>query len=314
VVGTVRAVISGGTSYTAACIAQAFARHGHDVVALCRGELGAYSGLRRLRLERMRTAGVTIHGGLDAENGAMAGWLALRRLDVWIHHHHPMEDFRAPTYDTVRARAVALDPLDGIFGALGAAGAKAVLLSGTYFEPGEGGRPASAPATPYAALKGELSAAVAARAAAAGLAFGKVVIGAPTGALENEDRLTPQLIRAAERRVPFALRAPESVMDMIPGETLAEIYVEAARERLDACSREPRVWRPSGWVVTARAWADRVRATVLRALGLELLVPDPPNRQPPASFQNPANERVPIDWEACLDRYAREWKETQPFR
>lgn len=313
---TVRAAISGGTSYTAACIAEAFARRGHDVVALCRAEVGSYSGLRRLRLARMQAAGVTIHGGLPAESGAMADWVARAQLDVWIHHHHPMEEFRSPSYDRVHSSAQALEPLDGIFHALRTARAHAVLLSGTYFEPGEGGRPENAPCTPYAASKAELSRAVSARAAESGLSLAKIVIAAPIGALENEDRLTPQLIVAAERRTPFVVRAPDSIMDMIPGETLAEVYVEAALERLEAKDATPRVWRPSGSVVTAGEWTDRVRATILRHLGLDraldVVVPDA--RQPPVRFENPSSERRPIDWDACFERYAREWKETQPFR
>jgi nucleoside-diphosphate-sugar epimerase len=313
-----KVAISGATSYTGACIAEAFGTHGHVTTALCQAELTAYSGVKRLRLERIVRAGVELVCGLRAEDGSIADFLGSRRFDVWVHHHHAMERFRAPDYDVARARAVGIEPLDDIVDALARSGGRAVLLSGTYFEPGEGGRPSDAPSTPYAESKRELSEALAARTANAGLSFAKIVIPAPTGALENADRLTPQLITTAEKRVPFPLRSPASVMDMIPGEALAEVYVRAAREALDYALAAPRIYRPSGRVVTALDWAETVRSELLRplslAFALELAIPELSEQAPPVTFRNSASEALAIDWPAFFTRYAREWQDTRSVR
>jgi hypothetical protein len=266
----------------------------------------------------MLAAKVRVIGGMSVEDGAMASWIASQRFDTWIHHHHPMENFRAPGYDMELGRQVAIEPLDELFRALFVAGVRVVLHSGTYFEPGEGGRNIEAPSTPYAQLKGTLSKAVLTRATDAGMAFGKIVISAPTGALENDDRLTPQLILSAEQKKTYTLRSPDSIMDMIPGEALAQIYVETALERMDANYSNPMIRRPSGWVVTAGEWVQTVQAKLLPKIDgcgpLALSVPEEAHRAPPVVFQNPASERVAIDWDDCWSRYAQDWRNSQPFR
>jgi nucleoside-diphosphate-sugar epimerase len=313
-----KVAISGASSYTGACIAEAFGARGHVTTALCPAELASYGGLKRLRLDRIVRAGVELVCELRAEDGSMADFLRSRRFDVWVHHHHAMERFRAPDYDMARARTVGLAPLDGIVGALTGSGARAVLLSGTYFEPGEGGRPSDAPSTPYAQSKRELAEALATRSAKAGLSFAKIVIPTPSGALENGDRLTPLLIAAAEKRVPFPLRSPASVMDVIPGEALAEVYVRAADAALDSSAEAPVTYRPSGRVVTAIDWAETLRTELLRPLALDgalaLDIPDVSEQTPPVVFRNPASEALAIDWATFFSRYAREWQETRPFR
>lgn len=298
-------------------MAEALARAGHDVTALARNVLDEYSGVKRLRLLRAESAGVNLVGGLPAEG--LSHWVARQNLDLWVHHHHPMDRFRSPDYDVAAARAASLIPLPALMRALAGAGVRGLIYSGTYFEPREGGHDEGGSVTPYARLKHEVSLALSGYCAEYQLKFAKVVIPAPAGALENEDRLTPQLILAASRRQPLSLRSPDSVMDALPGEALAKVYLRAA-ERLDALesSGEALVFRPSGKVLSAIEWAEQVRATILSRLNLadSLLLQCPPasQRPEPARFRNPADQEVEVDWDLFADAYAREWRDAYPFR
>lgn len=298
--------VSGVTSYTGMCIAEACAARGHEVVGLSRTALASYVGQKRRRLLRAERAGASLVGGLAAEHDGLASWVRERQLDIWIHHHHPMERFRAADYDTLAASEVALRPLEPLVAALSRAGVRLLIYSGTYFEPEEGGQAPHAQVTPYARLKGELSQRLAELCAARQIGFAKVVIPAPSGALENTDRLTPQLILAATHRQPFVLRSPESVMDVIPGETLGQVYARAAEQA------RAQVLRPSGGAITALDWAERVRGGILRRLdladALALQIPAPAERPTPVSFRNPPDEQIAIDWDAFADAYVNEWR------
>lgn len=301
-----RIAVSGVTSYTGMCIAEACAVRGHEVVGLSRAALASYGGQKRRRLQRVERAGASLVGGLAAEHDGLAAWVRERELDIWIHHHHPMERFRASDYDTLAASAVALRPLEGLVAALSKARVRLLIYSGTYFEPGEGAQAPHVQVTPYARLKGELSQKLRELCAAQRVGFAKVVIPAPSGALENADRLTPQLIAAATSGQPFALRSPESVMDVLPGETLGQVYARAAEQA------RAEVFRPSGGAITALDWAERVRSGILRRLGLAdaftLQIPARAQRPQPVSFRNPEDEQIAVDWEAFADAYADEWR------
>lgn len=298
-------IVTGASSYTGSCIAAAFAGRGHRALGLCRRSAAEYGDLEARRLQVIRAAGGEIAFGIAASE--LSAWLDGRTIDVWVHHHHPMENFRSPAYDVAWAERVAIDPLGALVPALARAGARAVVYSSTYFEPGEGGRAASEPVTPYAATKAAVYAALAERCTQIGLPLSRVVIPAPSGALENTDRLTPQLLRAAREERPFLVASPESVMDVLPGESLAEVYVRVADETIETAAS--RVRRPSGRVTTAWAWAEEVRKHLAEPLGLSLtLSRGQASVIPPAHFENPASERMDVDWDEFFRAYARDYR------
>jgi len=308
-----RVALTGASSYTGACIAEALARAGAQVFALCHRAPSSYQGVKALRLKRVVDAGGTLVGELSAEDGRLAAWVRAERLDVWIHHHHFMEGFRARDYRVEAAEQVALLPLPALFDGLTSAGVRQVIHSGTYFEPGEGGPLRTSPPTPYAEHKARTFRAVEEACQSRGLALTKIVIPAPIGALENEDRLTPQVIRAAERGQPFVLGAPNAVMDVVPGCALAELYAREALAEPRPASLGTRVLRPSGWAVTVGDWIAWVREHVLTALRLEprfeLILTPQSSGASDVHFTNPPSERLVIDWTEVGARYARAWPE-----
>lgn len=300
-----RIIVTGVSSYTGACIAAALSGRGFGVVGLCRRGAAAYAGRTARRLALARSSGVELVFDVDASR--FPEWMTQQHADVWVHHHHPMENFRSEQYDVRSAESAVLDSVPELVMALAGRGVGLVVYSSTYFEAGEGGQAPDARVTPYAALKARVHEALALATAHAGLELSRVVIPAPTGALENIDRLTPQLLLAGERRTPFVLRSPDSVMDLVPGEGLAASYVELIERGLageGGCTV-----RPSGLVTTAAEWAAQVDERLARRLGLRLdvEVPPPAERGPAVRFENPSAERRAFDWETFFARYAAEW-------
>lgn len=310
-----RVVVTGASSYSGMCIAREFARRGHATEGLLAGSLESYRGRKRVRIEILRADGVELHGGVRAEDGQMAAWASTQEIDLWVHHHHPMENFRSPSYDVDDAARVAIRPLAELAVAWRMAKVRGVLCSGTYFEPGEGGRDPEEPATPYARLKNDMSSLLREEAHRQEIGVTKIVIPSPTGALENEDRLTPQLILAALGGKPFSVRSPNSIFDHIDGEILARVYADAGQDLLDHGERGLTL-RPSGWTVSTREWVEWARENIIRKLDLELEISVPPleAQSPPTRFSNPSEEKVPSqDREEFAERYVREWRQYYPF-
>src|SRR5262245_13550250 len=80
-----------------------------------------YDGLKKIRLDNLDSR-ITRHFDVKAEDGSMAKWIRQNKPDFWIHHHHFMESFRSPQYDTKCAEKVSLGPLREIAEALKSSG------------------------------------------------------------------------------------------------------------------------------------------------------------------------------------------------
>jgi nucleoside-diphosphate-sugar epimerase len=299
--------VSGASSFTGLWIAAGFRAAGWTVRPLLTQAAGEYAGLRARRVARLIDPAIA--GA--AESGAMAAWIRSARPEIWIHHHHWMESFRAPSYDIGRAAAVGLAPLDELLDALAASGCRGVVYSGTFFEPGEGGNTPDGTrrATPYGESKLQVWSALRAGAERRGLPVAKMVIPNPIGPLENEDRLIPAMIARTRAGQAIEVRRPEAVADYLPADALGRCYVALA-ERLLA-GESGVVARPSGRQARVADWVDEVnRALIGARLGLApiapRLLPTPDDGTQFVSFRNPAAEAVAIDWPAFWDWYARE--------
>ncbi len=217
-------VISAASSFTGMWLAKTFVGAGSRVFALfARENANAYEGtIQAMRLHLLEEAGVNLVFDVPAESGAMAAWIHRHRFDLFIHHHHHMLDYRVAIYDLARSRKVALEPLPELIAALEHSGVPAVIYSSTYFEN------LSLAESPYGFSKGEVWKALVPLCVSRGIALGKVIIGNPIGAWENEDRLIPSLVRASRERAIFALRAPAAKNWAVPVSVLCTNYLKAA--------------------------------------------------------------------------------------
>lgn len=286
--------ISGVTSFTGSWIAREFSRRGHTVFGLCSSCKDQYPGLIQARIQKL-LANVELIENIKVETGQMAQWIGESQIEIWIHHHHYMKDFRKPNYDYSAFEKICIDPLSDIFESLKKCKARGIIYSGSYFEPGEGGeiRP---PPTPYAASKlqvwNELQ--------KSGLPVSKIVIPNPIGSFENPDRLIPQMIEAAKSNQVLEIQTPHFINDHLPVEILASEYVDAA-ERLKA--KEQTIRRPSGWIGSNLDWVEFVNSEFIKkyfAKTLRLKISDNSSR---LGFTNSVLEKKEIHWSKFFSNY-----------
>lgn len=290
--------ISGISSFTGLWIAKAFLEAGHQVVGFCtRSSFEDYDGtLPGRRLARLPRESLVF--GMRSDDGSMAKWIASSRIDVFVHHHHFMVDFRSPNYDLARSRRVGLEALPGLVEASAKAGAKGIIATGTYFE--------SLPKeiSPYGFSKKEVWASLGSLCAKAKLPLSKIIVANPIGPLENNDRLIPTLVRMSRAGAKFELRTPRAISYSLPATTIAQSYVQAAEDLVTHGKSE--TLSPSAGPISNSDLVDEVlRELVTSRLGLKACeVERIDNGEPDRSLPFvPANTTV--DWKLFWDDYAK---------
>ena len=294
--------ITGASSFTGFWICRAFLAAGWNVHGLCARPKIAYSGLKALRISELEK-NIQLHFALLAQEGLLSSWIKDYRPGVWVHHHHFMENFRSKYYDLNNALRIGIQPLPDLLASLKQVNCLGIIYSGTYYEPNEGGQAANEQITPYAKSKYEVWNALRLGAAAIDLQCSKIVIANPIGPLENNDRLIPQLLKAAKAKQPFRLLFPKNITDNIPVTTLAESYVKIAGKLIDGRSE---IIRPSGWVGTNGDWVEQINEQLIKKrLGYPpcTIIKSSTKSELLKKLENPSNERLAINWKDVWDDY-----------
>lgn len=287
----VRILLSGASSFSGLWIAEALADAGHEVVAPLLRERAEYAGLRRERVERLRASAEVVF----AAPFASAPFLDLVSTGVAILAHHAADipNYRASSYDVAEGFARNIAGAEAVFDAFAAAGGTAVIATGTTFEAGEGGGGVGDLAlSPYGLSKTLTNEALRNFARWRDLRFGKFVIAAPFGPLE-EGRFAWSLFQNWFAGRPGIVRTPRYVRDNIPAPLLAGAYRDlAARLAMPNASVELAA-RPSGFVGTQAEFAERLAAAMRPRLGLpcEVVAQEQPTLAEP---------EVRVNAEACL--------------
>lgn len=260
-----RVLLTGASAFTGLWIAEALSAAGVEVVAPLLRARGDYEGVRLERVRRLERVARVI---FETPFGSPPFLEAIRSgggVDLLAHHAAHITGYRDPDFDPVDALARNTSGAPAVMAALTAAGAKAVILTGSVFEAGEGGELHSLPVTPYGLSKTLTSAAFAYWTQAADLRFARFVIPSPYGPME-EPRFPWYLFRSWFAGETPQVRTPLYVRDHLPAPRLAAAYVDLARAVL-APGAGTIVARPSGWKASQGDFARRVAAEAHARLG-----------------------------------------------
>jgi len=265
-----RVLLTGASSFTGVWIAEALAAAGFEVVAPLLRTRDAYEGTRRERVLRLERCASVLFERPFGSDAFLKGLSGLGRLDVLAHHAAHITGYRDPAYDVLDGLRRNTEGAQAVLQAFRQAGGRALVLTGSVFEAGEGGEASSPAVTPYGLSKTLTSTAFAYWAGEAGLRFARFVIASPYGPLE-EPRFGWYLFRTWFAGAVPVVKTPLYVRDHIAAPGLAEAYVRCVRDVLGGSSQGV-VARPSGWIATQGDFALRVAAEAGRRLGRELPV------------------------------------------
>lgn len=283
--GSLRVLMTGGSSFTGCAMAVALARAGHVVCCtMTRPSSESYAdALRRVRVERVRAAVASIAWGCRFGDDVFIDLAGDGRFDLICHHGADVTDYRSDHFDAVGALAANTHRLREVLGALRKGGGRGVVLTGTVFEGGEGAGSESLPHfSPYGLSKALTSAVFAYECRCAELRLGKFVIPNPFGPLE-EPRFTTYLIRTWLSGETPCVRTPAYVRDNIHSSALAEAYVRFAERIGSEGGTGFERTSPSGYVESQGQFAQRFA----REVGCRLRIETPLDVTEQTEFAEP---------------------------
>jgi UDP-glucose 4-epimerase len=262
----VNVLLTGASSFTGYWFASALRQNGANVIAPLRGAVSSYKeGVRAERVKRLKGVAEIVE---EAPFGSER-FLKIAKAggcDLLCHHAARVGDYRNPDFDIVGALAENTASLPAVLEAMRSAGLKAVVLTGSVFEEGEGAGEAPLPAfSPYSVSKGLTAAVVRHRCREFGLRFAKFVIPNPFGPLE-EPRFCAYLIRTWKKGETARVNTPLYVRDNIHVSLLAAAYAKFVSETATGQGRDK--LNPSGYVEAQGAFAERFAAALRPRLGL----------------------------------------------
>lgn len=258
--------MTGASSFTGFWFARALAEDGHQVQCTLQRASGEY--VRHPLSERVRQ----LREFADVVESTSFGddrFLDLvgRCPDIVAHHGSLVGDYRSANFDVVGAVAENTRNVRAVMERMKVCGARAFVLTGTVFEPGEGvGTDPGRAFSSYGLSKGITSDIFRWHAREFGVPLAKFVIPNPFGPLEEE-----RFCRYAYCRwlvgEPAVVRFPEYVRDNIHIDLLAMAYVRYVSEAYYGTAVE--TLGPSGYVETQGAFALRLAREVGGRLGLK---------------------------------------------
>jgi UDP-glucose 4-epimerase len=177
------------------------------------------------------------------------------KFELLCHHAADVTNYRSPDFEVERAVANntfrACDVLQSLH-----AGGGSLLLTGSFFEPGEGAGSDGLPAfSPYGVSKRQTAEHFKHECQEIGVCMGKFVIPNPFGPWE-EPRFIKYLARTWSTGQVAVVRTPDYIRDNIHVSLLSATYVEYA-EQLPRAAAFTKI-NPSGYVETQGAFAERV--------------------------------------------------------
>ncbi|MEY2429896.1 MAG: hypothetical protein QOJ40_2781 [Verrucomicrobiota bacterium] len=306
-----RILFTGASSFSGFVFVKGLAVAGHEMVCPLRGTVEGYTGIRKERMEQLRPL---VRFTPNAPFGSASFLKVIREEGPWdllSHHAAEVTDYKSPDFDPFRALENNTKDLGAVLSAFKQSGGKAVLLTGTVFEPDEGtGDEPLRAFSPYGLSKGLTWQVFRFYCAQAGMSLGKFVIPNPFGAWE-EPRFTAYLMNTWKDGKTAQVMTPDYVRDNIHGDLLAAVYARFASQ-LGAAGSGCIKANPSGYVESQGAFASRVAREVKARTGwpcaLEIMAQK--DFQEPRSRANsePAARMIPqwneqAAWDAFVNFY-----------
>jgi nucleoside-diphosphate-sugar epimerase len=218
-------LFTGASSFTGFWFVNALASAGNEIICPITRELADYTGIRRQRLDQLQPMCRLIsHAPLGSDN-----FLKLANAETFdqlCHHAADVTNYKSPDFNAAVAVQNNTHHLPAILETVRQRGLKSIVLTGTYFEAGEGAGDAPLRTfSPYSLSKTLTFDAFQSECQKAELPLGKFVIPNPFGPLE-EPRFTAFLMKKWREGKPVEVKTPDYVRDNIHVDLLAAVYAK----------------------------------------------------------------------------------------
>jgi len=263
----VKVLITGASSFTGFWFARALAANGAEVTAALRGAPADYAGMRAERV-RLLASSAEIVADCAFGGERFLGLLQSRAFDILCHHGAEARDYRSVDFDALGAAAANTRNIREALALFAKRGGRALIATGSVFEPDEGSGPAPRRAfSPYGLSKGLTWRIVEYWGAALGLPVAKFVIANPFGPFE-EPRFVAHAVERWRNGEALEVRTPRYLRDNIHVDLLAKTYARFVAE----AGAPGRRFGPCGYLETQGAFAERLARELGPRLGFDARV------------------------------------------
>lgn len=249
-------LFTGASSFTGSWFVNKLAERGHEIWAtFTQSNAEAYGNdIRGARVRRVLENCRPTFSCRFGDDGFIA-LLQNEKFDILCHHAADVTNYRSPDFDVPRAVANNTHRASEVLQSL-VSGGGSLLLTGTFFERGEGAGSAGLPAfSPYGESKRQAADHFQQECEKLGVRMGKFVIPNPFGPWE-EPRFISYLARTWSAGEVATVRTPDYLRDNIPVSLLTLAYIEFAEQLPQAVSYAK--LNPRGYVETQGAFTERV--------------------------------------------------------
>ena len=259
-----KVLFTGASSFTGFWFVNQLAAQGAEVTAALRGTPAGYAGVRAERLRRLAPAAEIV---ADCAFGGerFVALIRSRAYDVLCHHGAEAADYRSLDFDAPGAAVANTLNIRATLALFRERGGKALVSTGSVFEPDEGSGPEPRRAfSPYGLSKGLTWQILRYWGEALGLPASKFVIANPFGPFE-EPRFVAHAVGAWARGETLEVRTPLYLRDNIHVDLLARAYARFVDDA--GAGGQGRRFGPCGYRETQGAFADRLSRELGRRLG-----------------------------------------------
>lgn len=249
-----RALLTGVSSFTGVWFAEALAARGFEIVASCRRQRAAYTGLAAARLRRAARVTRLVERCAFGDERFLDLVEREGPFDLLCLHGAETTGHRRGDFDVDAAVAANTRGVDTAFAALARHGG-AVLVTGSIFEADEGlGSEPRGALNAYGLAKTLTWHILRHHAERRGLSLGKLVVPHPFGPLEKPG-LTSHMASRWLAGATVLIEQPDLVRDFVHVDLLAAAYGRFACQLVTAGGS--RRLAPSGYVESVAAFAER---------------------------------------------------------
>jgi UDP-glucose 4-epimerase len=266
-----RILFTGASGFSGFHFANSLAAAGHEVICTLRARVASYTEIRGQRVNALQRTVRLAEGMTFGEPGFLQLISDLAPLDLLCHHAADVTNYQSPDFDPLHALRNNTHNLPVVLSALKKAATRAIVLTGTHFEPNEGkGDESLRAVSPYGLSKGLTWEMFRYYCLAAKVPLAKFVMPTPFGPWEfapSERRgFTSYLVGAWKAGKPAQVKTPEYVRDNCHISLLALSYI-AFSERAPAITEGLTKINPSGYAERQGDFADRVAGEVSARTG-----------------------------------------------
>lgn len=259
-------LFTGASSFTGCWFARELATAGHDVVMTFRRQIDQYEGLRRSRVDMLKAVGQMVFG---CSFGSPEFMQLIEREPSWdllCHHAAEASNYKSADFNVAGALQNNTYNTRRILADLAAKGCSRVLLTGSFFEEGEGaGSEGLRALSPYGLSKALTARVFKYYAQIQGMRLGKFVIPNPFGPYE-EPRFLNYLVQSWYKGETPSVNTPAYIRDNIHVSLVTKAYADFIG-LLPASPGFSKV-NPSGYVESQGSFALRFAANMRDRLGL----------------------------------------------